>query len=131
LVSSERIVNRDWGHYDFHHVVFQPAGRSAEALQAGHDWVTYEFYRPWRIARRLWRHARRPDGLATLRHVAAVNLAYYGRVLSWGIRGWDPGRMRNAMLPAAFSDRALKAPGLCLGPSGSAYDPHSAGQLST
>jgi radical SAM superfamily enzyme YgiQ (UPF0313 family) len=87
---AERIVDHDWAHYDFHHAVFRPAGMSRAALQAGHDWVTHEFYRPWRIARRLWRYARRPDGLAMMRHVAAVNLAYYGRIRRWGIRGSDP-----------------------------------------
>ncbi|MFH1741679.1 MAG: radical SAM protein [bacterium] len=87
---ENRIFDRNWTHYDFHHVVFEPRGMSAEALQAGHDWVTREFYRPWRIARRLARHAKRPHGLATMPYHAAINFAYYGRVVRWHFRGWDP-----------------------------------------
>jgi len=91
----DRVVDPDWSHYDFHHVVFQPRNLSRDALQAGHDWVTREFYRPWRILRRMARHARRPGGWATLPHLAAINLAYYGRIIRWQIRGWDPGVCRK------------------------------------
>jgi radical SAM superfamily enzyme YgiQ (UPF0313 family) len=85
-----RIIDDDWSHYDFHHVVFEPVGMSARALQAGHDWVTHQFYLPRRIARRLARVAARPGGLRSLPFAAAINLAYYGRVQRWRIRGWDP-----------------------------------------
>jgi radical SAM superfamily enzyme YgiQ (UPF0313 family) len=87
---QERILDRNWAHYDFHHVVFEPWRLSAESLQAGHDWLTREFYRPWRIARRVWRHLWRPHRWGALPFVLAVNLAYLGRVLRWHIRGWDP-----------------------------------------
>lgn len=96
---EHRIICRDWSHYDFHHVVFQPARMSAAELKAGHDWVTKEFYRPWRIVRRLVRHARRPNGLKTLPYVAAVNWAYYGRVKRWNIKGWNPRQKSNAASP--------------------------------
>jgi radical SAM superfamily enzyme YgiQ (UPF0313 family) len=80
-----RIFDHDWSHYDYHHVVFDPRLMSAEQLQAGHDWVTREFYRPWRIARRLARTAARPHGFRYLPYEAAINGAYYGRVLRWRI----------------------------------------------
>ena len=57
---ADRIFDRNWEDYDFHHTVFQPAHMSSRDLQAGHDWVTRQFYRPWRIVRRLWRHLQRP-----------------------------------------------------------------------
>lgn len=91
-LARDRITDRDWAHYDFHHVVFEPKKMSAEALQAGHDWITREFYRPWRIARRLARLVQRPRGWSTFPYAAAINLAYYGRIRRWGIQGWDPGR---------------------------------------
>jgi len=97
-----RILDRNWTHYDYHHVVFQPARISPEALQAGHDWLTREFYAPGRIARRLARLASRPHGLRCLPYGAAINLAYLGRVLRWRIRGWDPaleGAARHARAP--------------------------------
>ena len=93
---EHRIISRDWSHYDFHHVVFQPARMSVVELKAGHDWVTKEFYRPWRIVKRLVRHARRPNGLKTLPYVAVVNWAYYGRAKRWNIKGWNPRQESNA-----------------------------------
>jgi len=86
----DRIFNKDWNHYDFHSVVFHPKQMSATDLQAGHDWVTRKFYSPWRIVRRLYRHAKRPRSLAALPYLSVVNMAYYGRVLNWKIRGWNP-----------------------------------------
>jgi radical SAM superfamily enzyme YgiQ (UPF0313 family) len=85
-----RIMDGDWAHFDYHHAVFQLAGMSAEALKAGHDWATRQFYSAARIARRLARVAAMKHGPRVLPYAAAINLAYYGRVLSWGIRGWDP-----------------------------------------
>jgi radical SAM superfamily enzyme YgiQ (UPF0313 family) len=87
---QHRIFDWNWANYDFHSVVFQPHKMSAESLQAGHDWLTREFYRPWRIIRRIWRHLRRSRSLAGLPYLAAVNLAYYGRVFNWQIRGFNP-----------------------------------------
>lgn len=75
---GDRILDRNWAHYDFHHVVFQPSRMSVEALQAGHDWLTREFYRPWRVARRLWRLAVRPRSARVLPYAAAINAAYTG-----------------------------------------------------
>jgi radical SAM superfamily enzyme YgiQ (UPF0313 family) len=89
-LMADRIFDHDWSHYDFHRVVFRPLGMSVEELQAGHDWVTSQFYSPGRIARRLARHLRRPRAWSTLPYLAAINMAYYGRTRSWGIRGWDP-----------------------------------------
>lgn len=87
---ADRIFDRDWEHYDFHHAVFQPANMSPRDLQAGHDWVTSQFYRPWCIVRRLWRHLRRPGPWASLVYLLALNAAYFGRTVRWRIRGWDP-----------------------------------------
>jgi len=86
----ERIFDRDWSHYDFHHAVFVPRRMSAGDLKAGHDWITRRFYRPWRIARRLARIARRPGGWRMLPYAAAINSAYYGRTVRWRLKGWDP-----------------------------------------
>jgi radical SAM superfamily enzyme YgiQ (UPF0313 family) len=94
---QQRIFDRDWNNYDFHSVVFQPKHMSPADLQGGHDWVTRRFYEPHRIARRLWHHAKRPRSLASMGYVAALNLAYYGRVLNWNIRGFNPAK-RNGPL---------------------------------
>jgi radical SAM superfamily enzyme YgiQ (UPF0313 family) len=39
-----RIVDRNWSHYDFRHVVFEPKEMSRAALRAGHDRVLSRFY---------------------------------------------------------------------------------------
>ena len=96
-----RILDRNWQHYDFHHAVFEPRGMSAESLQAGHDWVTREFYRPWRIARRLAWRMRWPRGIQTTPYAFAMNMAYYGRTWRWGICGWDPAD-ETYSLPSIF-----------------------------
>jgi radical SAM superfamily enzyme YgiQ (UPF0313 family) len=98
-----RIFDRDWSHYDFHQVVFTPWRMPAEALQAGHDWVTRQFYRPWRIVRRLARLAMRPGGWRTLPYAAAINLGYYGRTVRWSLRGYDPARRAGRARPMAVA----------------------------
>ncbi len=55
MQRADRLTDLDWSHYDFRHVVFQPALMTAEELQAGADWLYAEFYRLDRI---LWRFAR-------------------------------------------------------------------------
>jgi radical SAM superfamily enzyme YgiQ (UPF0313 family) len=91
-----RITDTDWGSYDYHHVVFEPKGMTARDLQAGHDWVTREFYRPGRILRRLARLSGSKKMNRALPFATAINWAYYGRTLRWGIRGWDPAAARGA-----------------------------------
>ena len=106
---ADRIIDRDWSHYDFHHVVFRPRGLAAEELQAGHDWVTREFYSPARMLRRFARHLLRPGGWSSLPYLAVVNLAYHARIRQWGLRGWDPATSPRPT-PAAQTV-ALPAPG--------------------
>ena len=86
----QRIITYDWSQYDFHHPVFTPSNMTPLQLKAGHDWVTCQFYRPGRILRRLRRHLARPRGMKTFKYILALNLAYYGRIRSWRIRGWNP-----------------------------------------
>lgn len=63
---------------------------SARELKDGHDWVTKRFYRLGRIIQRTWRFMRRPIGLNSLLFFLSVNLAYYGRIRAWKIRGHNP-----------------------------------------
>ena len=48
-----RIVDEDWSHYDYEHVVFRPARLSVEQLQEGIQWIWRETYRMQAIARRM------------------------------------------------------------------------------
>ena len=55
MERAGRMMDCDWSHYDYRHVVFRPARMTAEELQAGADWLYGQFYRLDRI---LWRFAR-------------------------------------------------------------------------
>jgi radical SAM superfamily enzyme YgiQ (UPF0313 family) len=55
MERTGRMTDPDWSHYDFRHVVFQPALMSADELQAGADWLYAQFYRLDRV---LWRFVR-------------------------------------------------------------------------
>lgn len=52
--SQGRITTKDWGLYDFKHVVFEPKQMSARTLKQGHDWLLTRFYSPRLVLRRLW-----------------------------------------------------------------------------
>ncbi|MBI1386911.1 MAG: radical SAM protein [bacterium] len=102
-MMRDRILDWNWSHYDFHQAVFHPRRMSVEALKAGHDWVTREFYSPARIAKRMARWVSRPNGILTAPYAAALNVAYLARIHNWGIRGWDPGREVVERAPRVFS----------------------------
>ena len=98
-IMKNRIIDYNWSNYDFHNVVFLPDKMNVEDLKAGHDWVTNRFYSPLRIVKRLLKHMIRPGGFKTVYYVAAVNLAYLGRVLRWNIKGYDPSRVKTKYNP--------------------------------
>ncbi len=102
---KDRLTDHNWSNYDFHNVVFRPAKMSAEDLKAGHDWVTNRFYSPLRILKRVLKHMMRPGGIKTVYYVAALNLAYLGRVLQWDIRGYDPSRVNRDYHPLSMINR--------------------------
>jgi radical SAM superfamily enzyme YgiQ (UPF0313 family) len=88
LDRQGRIFDRDWSHYDFGHVVFEPAGMSRETLRHGHDWVLAQFY----SQRNIWRRIAHSFGYAPLgiilRGVAPLNLSYrYRLAANRAIRG--------------------------------------------
>jgi hypothetical protein len=53
--SQGRIIDHDWSHYDFRHVVIRPTRMTATQLQAGTDWLYRQFYRLDRILLRTLR----------------------------------------------------------------------------
>ena len=118
---ADRVLDRNWANYDFHHAVFEPGNMRPSDLRAGHDWVTRQFYRPWRIVRRLLRHLVRPRALAALPYMAVVNAGYYGRVVRWGIRGNDPA----GQSPSIAKQTAMPDQPLASGPSPAAVTPRS------
>ncbi len=94
---KHRIIDTDYEHYDYRHVVFEPRRMSGEQLQAGADWVIRKYYAPWRIVKRNIRWLCTPG----LRHYACLfvtNWAYYGRTVAFGIRGRNPAK-KKSMIP--------------------------------
>jgi radical SAM superfamily enzyme YgiQ (UPF0313 family) len=87
---ADRLVDTDWEHYDYRHAVFVPRRMNTEQLQAGADWVIRDFYSLRRILKRSLRWLLMPRGFRLFLYPLALNLAYYGRVKSFNIRGHDP-----------------------------------------
>ncbi len=76
LEREGRIFDRDWSHYDFGHVVFEPKGMSRQALREGHAGVVNAFHSKPRAARRLWNALRFLDAETIFRLALPLNLGY-------------------------------------------------------
>jgi radical SAM superfamily enzyme YgiQ (UPF0313 family) len=92
-----RIFDANWEHYDYRHVVFQPKLMTPSQLQSGTDWVIRKFYSPFRILKRTFRWLTTPGGLQNFIFPFVLNWAYFGRVITFKIRGCDP-----ALQPKTF-----------------------------
>jgi radical SAM superfamily enzyme YgiQ (UPF0313 family) len=90
IKMKQRIFDFNWGHYDYKHVVFTPRLMNAEELKAGADWVIRRFYSPANIAKRALRWILMPGGLKNFIYPFVLNMAYYGRVKAFSIKGYDP-----------------------------------------
>jgi len=55
LDEEGRLLHKDWSLYDGQHVVYRPAGMTAEELQSGTEWAWKKTYSYAGILRRLWR----------------------------------------------------------------------------
>ena len=76
LDRQGRIFDKDWSHYDFNHVVFEPLHMSCEALDQGVAWVLREFHRRNRVARRVWKSFQYLDPALVLGGVLPLNLGW-------------------------------------------------------
>jgi radical SAM superfamily enzyme YgiQ (UPF0313 family) len=74
-----RITDRDWSHYDFMHVVYQPRGMSTWEIDAGVAWVLREFYRRRNIARRYLKSLRYLDPLLAFAGIVPTSIGYRDR----------------------------------------------------
>jgi radical SAM superfamily enzyme YgiQ (UPF0313 family) len=76
LDCQGRILDKDWAHYDFGHVVFQPRRMSRETLDHGVAWVQRQFYARRRVVRRAGRSLGYLDPAVVMRAVLPLNLGY-------------------------------------------------------
>ena len=79
-----RIRTRDWAHYDFGHVVFEPRGMSPEVLRAGQNWVQSRFYSCGRTWRRIARSFGWLSPAVVLHGLLPLNLGYRLRHRAFG-----------------------------------------------
>jgi radical SAM superfamily enzyme YgiQ (UPF0313 family) len=71
-----RILDWDWSHYDFGHVVFEPVNMRRETLDQGVAWVQRQFYARRRVTRRAWRSLRYLAPTVVFRGILPLNLGY-------------------------------------------------------
>ena len=90
---KDRIIDTNYEHYDYRHVVFRPKQMKAKQLQAGADWVIRKYYTPWRILKRTARWLYTP-GLPHYTCLFVVNWAYFGRTKAFGIKGYNPAKKK-------------------------------------
>jgi radical SAM superfamily enzyme YgiQ (UPF0313 family) len=76
LESQGRIFDKDWAHYDFNHVVFEPRQMSKETLHKGVGWVLRHFHTRRAITRRVWRSLRYLELGFALETVLPINLGW-------------------------------------------------------
>jgi len=84
LDREGRIVDKNWGHYDFRHAVFEPRMMSRESLRRGHDWVLSKFYSRRSIARRLCNELAYLSPFTMFRATVPLNLSYRSRLSADG-----------------------------------------------
>jgi len=97
--KNGRIFDKDWRHYDFASVVFEPRHMSVETLDRGVAWVLRQFYSRRRVAQRFWRELRYLSPTAMLRVAVPLNLGYRTRLSTNGTfdlgRRYDPVQVRR------------------------------------
>jgi hypothetical protein len=78
--SQGRVIDKDWSHYDFHHVVFKPTCMALHELKEGADRVLRDFYSTSRVAKRIARATHL--GLRSIvKGILPVNLTYWHNLL--------------------------------------------------
>ena len=96
LDGQGRIFDRDWGHYDFNHVVFEPLHMDRATLDAGVAWVLREFHARRQVARRVWRSFAYLEPALVLGGVARLNLGWRHKLAADGTfrraEGFAPSR---------------------------------------
>jgi radical SAM superfamily enzyme YgiQ (UPF0313 family) len=128
MADQKRITTSNWDLYDTRHAVFNPAGMSAETLEAGY-WRAYrDFYRWSSIFRSAW---AQEGWVERLRHVAYVSgWKKFEPVWDWVIRD----RQVNHFLPlleavlSGFSAHERQRHGTLAYLTAGASQPHSEDQ---
>ena len=81
LDAQGRIFDKDWSHYDFNHVVFEPSHMERETLDLGVAWTMGQFYKRKQIATRVWKGLHYLDPAVLFYGVLPLNLGYLNKVI--------------------------------------------------
>jgi radical SAM superfamily enzyme YgiQ (UPF0313 family) len=84
MKAQHRLTDHNWAHYDFSHVVFDPANMSPEDLRKGHDWVLGRFYSARSVSKRIAREFRYLHPGTILKATIPLNIAYRSRLTKDG-----------------------------------------------
>ena len=84
MKAQGRLTDRNWAHYDFRHVVFDPVGMSPHDLRQGHDWVLSRFYSGRSVAQRIATELRYLQLATILKVTVPLNIAYRSRLTTDG-----------------------------------------------
>ena len=91
LDRQGRILDKDWSHYDFNHVVFEPKHMRRETLDSGVGWVARQFLDRRTVARRIWKSLRYLNPGIALGGILPLNLGYrHRKVLDGDFRRGEP-----------------------------------------
>ena len=90
--AQSRIIDTDWSHYDYRHVVFKPRLMAPEQLQDGADWFIQQFYRTGSIAKRAMKAAFQLGPIGNLLFALPLNIAYHTGSRKWVGSGRNPAR---------------------------------------
>jgi len=84
MKKDGRLFDKDWSHYDFFHVVYQPLNMDIEILDYGTAWVQKEFYSYRNIIRRVTKSTRYLNPDTIIRAILPINLGYRYKLSSYG-----------------------------------------------
>ena len=84
MKTQGRLTDNNWAHYDFRHVVFDPAHMRPDDLRRGHDWVLGRFYSGHSVTRRIARECRYLRLATILTGTVPLNIAYRSRLTKDG-----------------------------------------------
>lgn len=84
LDRQGRIFDKNWSHYDFNNVVFEPLHMRRETLDTGVAWVLRQFHTRSRVTRRVWNCLQYLDPVITLVGVLPLNLGWMHKLAADG-----------------------------------------------
>lgn len=84
MSNEGRIVDKDWSHYDFFHVVHKPLNMDSETLHSGTAWLQKQFYSKKSIARRVSKMITYLNPGIIVKAVIPMNLGYRFKLSAYG-----------------------------------------------